>query len=210
MKKRIRNLLENSQFADIAERATARKRVLNVLVSLTFDAEPLIAWRAVEALGLAADRVADGNPDFVRGHLRRLHWFMSDEAGAVCWFAPQAMAEIVRRRPETFPDYLDIVVSLIHTTAEEDLAHFLPGILWAIGTVAPLTADNAQSALNKVGKCLDHGDSQVRGMAVWCLRQMRREKELAGREHLRLDDGVVEIYANHRLETTTVRELLGS
>jgi hypothetical protein len=217
MKDRVRKLLENEQFDDIVERAATKKRVLNILVSLTFDADRVIAWRAVEALGLAADRVAEDNPEFVRGHLRRLHWFMSDESGAVCWYAPQAMAEIVRHRPDMFHDYAEIVFSLIHTTAEEDLAQFRTGILWAIGRLAPVALGLAESVLPAVVNCLAHRDPQVRGLAVWCLRQTRRDDLLAaqdtlvaGRDGLDADDGAVEIYRNRRLEQTSVRALLDS
>jgi hypothetical protein len=210
MKDRIRNHLENEQFDEIAGLAGGKKRVLGMLVSLTYDANPVIAWRAVEALGLAANRVAEKNPEYVRGHLRRLHWFMNDESGAVCWFAPQAMAEIVRRRPDTFADYIDIVFSLLHTTEEEDLAHFRPAILWAIGRLAPVALDKAESVLPAVADCLELRDPQVRGLAVWCLKQAGREDLLAGRNHLRSDSGSVEIYKNRRLEQTSVRTLVDS
>jgi hypothetical protein len=210
MKERIRNYLAQDQFEKISERAVAKKRVLSILVSLTFDADPAIAWRAVEALGFAAHRVADGNPEFVLGQLRRLHWFMSDESGAVCWYAPQAMAEIVRHRPDLFHDYVDIVFSLIHATAEEDLAHFRPGILWAIGRLAPAAPDKADSVLPTVVECLELRDPQARGLAVWCLKQAGRMDLLAERNDLLSDDGAVEIYENRRLQQTSVRALLDS
>ena len=210
MKERIRNYLAQDQFEKISERAVAKKRVLNILVSLTFDANPVIAWRAVEALGLAADRVANSNPEFVLGQLRRLHWFMSDESGAVCWYAPQAMAEIVRHRPDTFHDYVEIVFALIHATAEEDLAHFRPGILWAIGRLAPVAPDEAEPVLPTVAECLEFRDAQVRGLAVWCLKQAGRMDLLAGRNDLLSDDGTVEIYESRQLQQTSVRALFDS
>jgi hypothetical protein len=181
-----------------------------MLVSLTFDADPLIAWRAVDALGRAAGRVADSDPEFVRSHLRRLHWFMSDESGAICWFAPQAMAAIVRARPELFSDYADIVFSLILTTEEEDLAHFRSGILWAIGTLAPIAPEKIDAVIPAVVACLDMEDSQVRGTAVWCLKQAGRADFLAGRDDLGCDERPVEFYSNQRIERTTVAALVVS
>jgi len=46
---------------------------------------------------------------------------MSEESGGICWRAPEAMAEITRRRPDLCADYVPIVVSLITEMAEEDL-----------------------------------------------------------------------------------------
>ena len=69
IKNTLRELLAQGRFEPIAEMALAKKRVLGSLVSLTFDPDPLIAWRAVEAMGGAADRLAEHNPQCVREHL---------------------------------------------------------------------------------------------------------------------------------------------
>lgn len=135
---------------------------------------------------------------------------MSDESGAICWFAPQAMAAIVRARPELFSEYANIVFSLILTTAEEDLAHFRSGILWAIGTLAPIVPDKADAVIPAVVACLEMDDSQVRGTAVWCLKRAGRADLLAGRDDLGCDDGPVEFYSNQRIERTTVAALVVS
>ena len=133
MKKQLRELLEARRFEAIADLVERKRRLLGTLVSLTFDTELLIAWRAVEAIGLAADRLSAEDADYVRSHLRRLHWLIGEESGGICWYSPQAMAEIVRRRPTVFPEYAPIVATLLITMAEEDLAHFRAGVLWAIG-----------------------------------------------------------------------------
>ena len=141
MKKQIRQLLEHRDIEGLADLAARKRRVLGLLVSLTFDSDPLVGWRAVEGMGVAADRIAEDDPDFVRQHLRRLYWLLSEESGGICWRAPEAMAEIVGRRPRMFADYVPIVVSLIDQMAEQDLAHFRPGILWAIGRLGSLARD---------------------------------------------------------------------
>lgn len=46
MKSELRVLLEGKRFEEIADVAARRKRTLGALVSLTYDADPLIAWRA--------------------------------------------------------------------------------------------------------------------------------------------------------------------
>ena len=188
--------------------AVRRKRVLGSLVSLTYDADPRISLRAVEAVGAAASRVAEDDPDHARGLLRRLLWLMSEESGGVCWRAPEAMAEIVRRKPEMFADYIPIVVSLIVSLEEEDLAHFRAGTLRAIGRLAAVAGDNVQAITPAVTSALIDSDPQVRGMAVWCLREVGLAELLADRPELLSDEGPVDLYEDGLLSRTTVSHLV--
>ena len=206
-KKHIRQLLEHRDLDELADLAGRKRRVLGLLVSLTFDSDPLVGWRAVEAMGVAADRIAADDPDHVRQHLRRLHWLLSEESGGVCWRAPEAIAEIVRRRPRMFGDYVPIVVSLIDEMAEEDLVHFRAGILWAIGRLGSLAREELDVVLGTINACLNHADPQVRGMAVWCLGQCGRGEVLAMREALLSDQCAVDLYENGELARMTVSEL---
>lgn len=208
MKAHLRELLEASAFDDIAELAARKKRVLGLLVSLTFDPNPLIAWRAVEAMGTGAERIAVDNPDYVRSHLRRLQWLLNEESGGICRHAPQAMAEIIRRRPQVFSDFIPLVVSLLTSMAEEDLAHFRAGVLWAIGRLAPVAGDEVEAVVNVIADGLEESDPQARGMAVWCLIQAGRQDLLKDRSDLRSDDGTVELYEDGMLDSTTVSALM--
>ena len=208
MKRELHRLLEEQHFDGIAEMAGRRKRVLGSLVSLTFDPEPLIAWRAVEAMGAAAERIARDDPQFVRNHLRRLYWLISEESGGVCWRAPEAMAEITRRRPELCADYVPIIVSLLASMAEEDLSHFRAGILWAIGRLGTLAREHAANVLPAIAAVLDHPASQVRGMAAWCLQETGQTQLLASRADLLADRGSVDLYQNGQLVRTSVADLI--
>ena len=211
MKTQIKQLLEAGEFEEIAAIAARRKRALGTLVSITFDPDPLVAWRAVEAMGIAADRISRENPDFVRSHLRRLHWLLSEESGGICRHAPQAMAEIVRRQPKLFPDYVQITLSLIDDMAEEDLeSGFRAAVLWAIGRLAPVTPIEVETVLPAVEACLDNPDPQVRGTAVWCLIQAGRQNRIANRDSLKNDTGPVHLYTDGVLAETTVGELAGT
>lgn len=207
LKKQLRQALRRRDFHEPAELAGRKRRVLGLLVALTFDPEPLIGWRAVEAMGAAAGRIAEDDPDCVRQHLRRLHWLLSEESGGVCWRAPEAMAEIVRRTHPTFADYVPIIVSLIEQMAEEDLAHFRPGVLWAIGRLGPVADEELDAAAATIVACLGHHDPQVRGMAAWCLGQCGRSELLAQRDALLADRRAVELYLDGDLCRVTVSEL---
>lgn len=208
LKSSLRELLLEGDFEGIAELAAERKRVLGSLVSLTYDPDPQIGWRAVEALGAAARRVAEDDPAFVREHLRRLYWLISEESGGICWHAPAAMAEIVRAEPETFPDYVPIIIFLILTMAEEDLDHFKADCLWAIGRLGSLAANHIEEVKAAVVLALDDPDPQVRGTAVWCLDRVDRASILEGRSDLLSDDGPVALYEDGWIERTSVGALV--
>jgi hypothetical protein len=208
VKQRLRQLLEQRNTNEISTLAARRRRVLSVLTSLTYDAEPQIVWRAIEAMGLAAGRIAQDDPEFVRDHLRRLLWLISEESGGQCWRAPEAMAEIVFRSPDLFTEYAPIVVFLIREMAEEDLESFRPGILWAIGRLGDLASDHVPEVFDAIKSALDDSDPQARGMAVWCLGQLGHTRVLAARPELLADEGPVHLYEDGFLNRVTVGELV--
>ena len=204
MKRELRALLEAYDLAGIAERAGQASRVLGALVPLTFDRDPLIAWRAVEATGVAAERLRERAPDAVREHLRRLNWLITEESGGICWRAPEAMAEIVARLPEACAEFVPIVVHLLVETAEEDLRHFRVGMLWAIGRLGPVAAPHVTDVVPAMAACLTHSDPQVRGTAVWALSRVGHADVVAARVGLRDDVGVLQVYEGGEVIQTTV------
>jgi methylated-DNA-[protein]-cysteine S-methyltransferase len=214
VKETARALLEGGRLHELADLATAQRRIMGSLISLTYDPDPLIGWRAVEAMGMAAGRIARDDPDHVRQHLRRLYWLISEESGGQCWRAPEAMAEIVVQAPGQFEEYAAIAGSLLLEMADEDLQRFRPGALWAVGRLAGVLGDHLDDVLPAVTAALDDGDPQARGMAVWCLGQAGRADVLAARPDLQADEGPVDLYEDGSLRRTSVgrlaREVLGS
>ena len=207
MKKQLRQLLLEGNNHEIADMAASRRRVLGLLISLTFDREPLIGWRAVEAMGAVAERLVDEDPDCVLNHVRRLYWLVTEESGGICWRAPEAIAEITRLRPKLLGEYIPIVVSFLSEMAEEDLLHFRAGTLWAIARLGPVAEEFIPSVVPEIVAALDNSNPQVRGMAVWCLGQTGRAELLADRSDLLEDEGPVDLYKDGSLERTSVCEL---
>lgn len=204
MKPDLRDLVAHRRLDAVTEMAAASRRILGRLVALTYDPEPAVAWAAVEAMGAAAARIADADPEFVRQHLRRLHWLLQEESGGICWHAPQAMAEIVARRPDVFADYIPIVTNLVLVTAKEDLGHFLPGMLWAVGRLGALTGDAAADVVPIAVEALRHPDPQVRGAAVWCLGRLGCTAELEACSGLRDDGTPCTLFLDGELRSLTV------
>ncbi len=204
LKRTLRDLLQHSALEDVAELALGTRRVLGTLIALTFDSDPEIGWRAVEAMGMAGQRVAARDPAYVKNHMRKLYWLITEESGAVFWKAPECMAELAARLPELLREFVPIAFHLIETMEEEDLGHFRPAALWAVGRLAQTPGTNLPEVLPRVLEALDNASPQVRGMAAWAVGEVGRGSVLAERDGLAADTGVVYLYRNRILEETTV------
>jgi hypothetical protein len=209
LKETLHGLLAQGALEEVAELAERRHRALGSLVSLTFDPDPLIVWRSIEAMGLACDRIADEDPDCVRQHVRRLYWLITEESGGICWRAPEAMGEVIHRRPQLLADFLAICVYLLREMAEEDLEHFRAGVLWAIGRLGQACSDHLPDLIGDIVAALENGNPQVRGMAVWCLGAVGQGKRVTSRRDLLSDEGPVVLYENRELVHTSVSSLAG-
>jgi hypothetical protein len=205
VKEQLREWLANRRYADIVELAGRKKRVLSFLTALTYDPDPLISWRAVEAMGLAAGRIASEDPEFVRNHLRRLVWLLNDESGGIGWRAPEMMGEIVRNRPEQFGEFVPIILSLLDME-EEDAVRFRPGTLWAIGRLGEVVQDRVKAATAQIIPCLEDPNPQTRGLAAWCLGELGAGEHL-GRHDVLRDESPVDFYVDGQLVRQSVGQL---
>jgi hypothetical protein len=209
LKHTLRDLLLQSDLEEVAEVALERRRTLGGLVSLTFDPDIQVVWRAVEAMGMAAEALSRESPTFVKEHMRRLYWLITEEAGAVFWRAPECMAELGARMPRLLASHVPIALHLIETLEPEDLEHFRPGALWAVGRLKDVAdADQLAGVLPLVEEALAEPDSQARGMAVWSLNELGRRDALLSREELLEDDGPVNVYRDRMVTKTTVGEMV--
>lgn len=210
MKDRLRDVLARQDLArqdheTIAELAGRKRRILSFLAALTYDHDRLISWRAVEAIGLAAARISDDDPEYVRVHLRRLMWLLNDESGGIGWRAPEMMGEIIRSRPGRFAEFVPIIISFLDM--EEDAVRFRAGTLWAIGRLGQVTPHTVQAAIPRIMPCLNDPDPQTRGMAIWCLGQLGAARCVSDREALLGDEGPAELYIDGQLFSTQVGKL---
>ncbi len=207
LKKVLRAFLADGALEKVADLSLVKRRVLGTLVALTFDADPEVGWRAIEAMGMAGERLALTRPSVVKDHVRKLYWLITEESGGVFWRAPECMAELGARLPRLLKDFVPIAFHLIETLEEEDLEHFRPGALWAVGRLADVARDDLPGVLPLVLDALRHSDPQTRGMAVWCLGRAGERKALTERPELEEDAGAVRLYRDRVLGETTVGAL---
>jgi hypothetical protein len=208
LKQRIREFVAAGDLESAAALVAQRKRGLGVLISLTYDADPLVCWRSIETMGLACAILARDDAGSVKEHMRRLNWLITEESGAICWRAPEAMAEIAARLPDLLDQYRSIVPSLLQEFAAEDLEHFRAGVLWGIGRLGKLVGSSVDDVLPDIEAALGLPDPQVRGLAAWALVRLGRGRLLENRRELESDPGAVQLYEARRLVETSVCEIV--
>ena len=153
MKSQLRKWLSEGEFQQIIDNASEHGRTVNTLISLTYDTDPLIHWRALDAVGRCAEKLCTTRAEALKNLLRRLFWQMSDEAGSMAWHAPEAIGEIVQADPHTFADFIPLTVSLLYLEPE-DLPRFLPGTLYALGRIGEKQPDAVKGGFSRMLEAL--------------------------------------------------------
>jgi HEAT repeat protein len=201
LKEEVKEALEVADFERVKRLALENKKVFSILISLAYDKEDLLCWRAIEAMGKAAGAVAEKDPSTVRNIVQRLIWSVREEAGGIGWSAPEMLGEIVISSPQTCTDIPPIILSF----HEEE--SFLKGVLWAVGRITGAGIDGMEGSFEVLMKALDDKDPSVRGLALCALPGFR----VAGVEErvkdMVRDEGSFMIYENHELVEKKVGEI---
>jgi hypothetical protein len=203
VKSDIRTWLACADFRKVLDAARSHNRTISTLITLTYSDDPLIRWRAIDAIGRCAEDLSADRPEIFRNYLRRLFWMMSDEAGAVAPHAPEAIGEIIHSNPEEFLEFIPLTISLLNLEPE-DRPLFLPGILYALGLIGEAVPGSVEGGLEDIEKSLLDPDSQVRAMAVRCLDRIQAYAVLLRYPELARDDGRSQIYFKEQILSTTV------
>jgi len=201
LKEEITESLETADFERVGRLALEHKQVFRILISLAYDKEELLCWRAIEAMGVAAAVVGRKDPSVVRNVVQRLLWSMRDESGGIGWSAPEMLGEVVINSPQTCADIPPIILSF----HEEE--SFLKGVLWSVGRITDAGINGMDGSFEVVTRALDHKDPLVRGLALYAVPKFRID-EVAGRVRGMVgDEGRCQIYKNHELATTKVGDI---
>ncbi|MHB8792886.1 MAG: DVU0298 family protein [Thermoleophilia bacterium] len=203
LKGELRRALLAEDYEEIAALARDDKRTLSKLVSMAYNKDDLLCWRAIEAMGVAAEAVAPENREAVRNVVQRILWSAREESGGMGWSAPELLAEIAIAAPRYFPDIPPIIVSL-HSEDEEKV--FLKGVLRAVGRMGEAGIKGVADCDDLIRKSLRHEDPTVRGLAVWAASRVGIDAdETIGA--MTGDDGELRVYEDGELIETTVGAL---
>jgi len=166
-KARVRELVRTRDLAQIESWVAEDRFVLRALAGLLFDREPLVCWRAIEALGRASAVVAEEDPERVRQQLRRQYWQMNDESGNVGWYAAEAIGEMLYNVPGLIFEYGTIMLSFLKEEPFEAGAH------WAIARMACKKPEVFRFNSRVMVPSLKDADPHVRAFTLWALQAMR-------------------------------------
>ena len=159
----IRNLLEARDLPGLVAWVGNTRRALQALFGQTYDEDPLIRWRAIEAVGVVAGKVAESEPERLKDFIRRLLWLMNDESGGLGWMAPEAIGEVLVAVPSLRANYSRLFV---HFLVEEP---FEKGSRHAIFRLGGYDPKPFLPGLETLRSTLDDPDPAMRGLSLLAL-----------------------------------------
>jgi hypothetical protein len=201
LKEEIKKALLEKDFERIARLALADRKVLRMLISLAYDKEDLLCWRAIEAMGKAAGAVAEKDPAAVRDIVQRLIWSVREESGGIGWSAPEMLGEIVINSQLTCADIPPIIFSF------HEEASFLKGVLWAMGRIVHAGVTGTEAAYEIAKEALNHKDPSVRGLALRAIPGDRVAETADRIKGMMYDEGRCTLYEGHELVETRVGDI---
>lgn len=198
-KAKVEKLIMTRDFERLVNLAEEDKRVVRFVMRCLYHADELRRKKAVEALGIICNSIAEKDARVVLNILRQLWWSVNDESGGIGWSAPEAMAEIVKHRPDDFSAYGSIALSYL----DEEL--LCRGSLWAAGTLAKVRPGFVSRVLPQIKMFLKSDDPVLRGYAARALSAAG----VGELEPLQYDRAPVTVYEKGALSSRTVAELAG-
>ncbi len=204
LKRRVRERLLEGDTEGLAALAVEHPRTISALISLSYDKESALAWRAIEAVGPVVREVTERSAAAGRNIVQRLLWSITEESGGIGWSAVEMLGEAVRSRPDDFGDLIPIIIGLY----EEPI--FRPGVLYAICRISERAAVPAAPVRELISEALADRDPEVRGRALLALQCLARTAgiEIPGTVGDLTGDGSrIRIYRDGVMNEHTVGEL---
>ncbi len=207
MKERIKELLDLRAYNEVADLAGQDKGVIRGLISLSYDKQDVISWRAIEAIGVISRTFSKGRMDILRETVRKLLWSMGEESGGIGWSAAEMLGEIVAGDPDAFNEIIPILWSF----REEEM--FRAGIVWAMRRIAMIRPELVAFIIQDLPEMLEDKNPAVRGYTVGLIGILPEAlNEGTGRQRiskLLSDDGPVPVYSEGELFSRSVGEIAG-
>jgi len=200
IKKNIIDLLEKREYHKLTGLKASHHKIVNVLISLSYDKKTQLSWRAIEAVGIVAKEIAESDPEKVRNITGRLLWMLRDESGGIGWSAPEMLGEIVLNNPVLCADIAPIVLSFHYETM------LTAATLRASGRIGSINDYTVSYAIPVILPYLNSEDNTIRGLAAYALGELGAIGARPRLEGLKDDNGEFDFYDNGKLKVVTVGE----
>jgi HEAT repeat protein len=197
-KKEVLILLEHKKYEEILKVSSSVHKIINILISLSYDKKQYISWRAIEAIGLISKEIAESDTETVRNIVGRLLWMIRDESGGIGWSVPETLGEIVRNNPHLCADIAPIIVSF-----HEEIM-LTPGVLWAVGRIGKINDETVGYAIPIILPYLQSADHTLRGFAAFALGRVGAIGAVPKLEQMKSDSNAVTFYEDGTLHQKTV------
>jgi HEAT repeat protein len=201
LKKKITELLKKKDFTKVTNFPFPPKKIISALISLSYDKENLISWRAIEAIGLITKELSKTNPETVRNIVGRILWMIRDESGGIGWRNPEILGEIVRNSPDLCSDIAPIIMSF------HDEKMLTASVLRAMGRIGKINDETVDYAAPIISSYLRSTDPALRGYAAWALGEMEISEAASELAKLNNDGMLISFYDQGELKKKTVGEL---
>jgi hypothetical protein len=160
----VKELLRRGDYAALLRWAASARNPQRILISLSFDRDDLLRWRAIDVFGRVAALQAERDLEKVRDSIRRLLWLMNDESGGLGWHAPEMIAEILVNVPTLIPEFAGLLPSYLREEPFERGTHFA---VYRVALVDPRPFVDHVPALTT---SLEDPDPAIRAYAALALR----------------------------------------
>jgi hypothetical protein len=202
LKNKIISLLEVKDYAKLKGLSPSDKKVVSILISLSYDKKSYISWRAIESIGLVTKEIAKSNPEAVRNIAGRLLWMIRDESGGIGWSAPEILGEIVKNNQHLLADIAPVIASF----HEEKM--LTSGVLWAMGRIGKINTETTEYAIPLITPYIHDSSQVLRGYAAYALGELGASEAVKELEKLKNDNNKIDFYEDGDLKEKTVSEIV--
>ena len=206
-KKLITGYINEQNYEAIVEagRENNARALRYVQMNIWGDYRNAQRWHAISALAALAKEYAYDNEEIYRNVIRRAVWAMADESGNVPWAAPEMMSAVIKACPQHYKEFVKIMIT---NGLDSPMCHL--GVLWSVGYLGKEYVSEIEPFMPKLLKFLAHKDPEMRGTALWALKQLQYEPAFAKINSMADDDAEFWIYENGMLQQKSIRQILST
>ncbi len=197
----IINLLKEKKIDELVRLPMSRRKIISILISLSYDKQSLISWRAIEAIGFITKKMPGSHPELIRNTLNRLLWMIRDESGGIGWSAPEIIGEIVRNNPEMCSD-IALIIASFH---EEKMLS--AGVLRAIARIGRINDEFIEYTTPVILSFLQDPEPIIRGHAAWAAGEIGVKQAVSELQKLAHDNNIFWFYEEGELKEKTIGEI---
>lgn len=207
----IREALSSENWPQVLEalKVGLSRGLVSRAVAVLYEQDPILRWRAVEAVGVLTATLFQRDPQAAKDVLRRLMWSLNEESGSIGWGAPEALAETMAREPSLAEEFLPVFFSRIQGAHLESVPPALcEGFLWAMLRLWEAFPESASRGdLEPVlMRLLDSPSASARAVAASALGKLHARKAAPALRALFHDSEAFETFTHGRLVKSTVEE----